>query len=249
MPQTNGQDRQNAPLTTATKNRVPLAASQRPFQGSAIGLRPDNGFARTLLGGDILYGFADRTTDLEDVVATNGDNLTDTQRGLQTIVVPLTGVAQDDVAHRRMVYAADDGTYGFLPYGAAGTGYTAVGPVVGVWATNFAIVQATPDHFIPPGIGARGAVFCADAAYTMTTADLDKILVMANTAARTITAPPAADCAGRFVTIVKASAAAFAITFDPSGAETVEGAATVASATARDRLTFWCDGTQWLRVA
>jgi hypothetical protein len=249
MPLTSGADRQNASLTAVTKSRQPLAASQRPFSGSAIGLVPTTGFSRALAAGDKLIGFADKTTDLEDVVAVDGGNSADINRGLQTVVLPVTGVVQADVAKRRMVYALDDGIFGFVPYGAAGTGYTPVGPVIGVWGTNLAFVQATPDHFLPPGIGVGGAVFCADATYNATVSDLDKILVMANTAARTINLPPAADCAGRFVTVVKSSAAAFAITVDPSGAELVEGAATLATGTARDRLTIWSDGTQWLRVA
>lgn len=245
MALTAGADRQNTPHTLHTKSRQPLAASARPFQGSLVGLKTD-GYARALVAADILLGLAERTVDLEDVVASDGGQNAQVDRGLQTAVVPLTGVARDDVAHRRCVYASDDGTFTFTP-----AGNTFIGYVIGVEATNQAVVQMCPHHYITPAPGACGLRDLADAAATLTTADLDKILRMANTAARTVTLPAAADCAGHFITVVKNGVAAFAITLDGNGAETIDGAATLdlTATAARDRMTLMSDGTAWTRVA
>lgn len=237
------QDRQVQPHTTSTKSRQPLAANARPFQGSILGVKTD-GYVRTLTAGDPVLGVAERTTDSEDVSATDGVCLANVDRGIQGVVVPLTGVARDDVGHRRMVYASDDGTFTFTPNGSP------IGPVIGVWQTNYAVVQMTPHHFVPPGLGALGIVTQADAAATLTTAHLDKVLLIGNTAARTLTLPAAADCAGRFLTVKKTSADAFAVTLDGAGAETIDGAATFAAQdAANDVVTILSDGTGWHIIA
>jgi hypothetical protein len=236
-------DRQVQPNTTSTKSRQPLAASARPFQGSVLSLKTD-GYVRTLTDGDVVLGLAERTTDTEDVSATDGGCHANVDRGIQTVVVPLTGVARDDVGHRRMVYATDDGTFTFTPNGSP------IGAVIGVYATNLAVVQMIPHHFVTPGPGALGIVTLGDVAATLTTAHLDKVLLIANTAARTLTLPAAADCAGRFLTVKKTSAAAFAVTLDGNGAETIDGAATFAAQDAAyDTVTMLSDGTAWHIIA
>ena len=245
MPLTAPQDRQVQPNTNATKSRQPLAASARPFQGSVLGVKTD-GYIRTLTAGDVLIGIAERTTDTDDVSATDGVCSTNIDRGVQTIVVPLTGVVRADVGKRRAVYASDDGTFAFTPAGNTFLGY-----VVGVWATNYAVVQMIAHHFIAPAPGACGLRDLTDADATLTTADLDKVIRQVNTAARVITLPPAADCAGHFLTVVKNGVAAFSVTLDANAAETIDGATTlVLTATAaRDRATIYCDGTTWTKVA
>jgi hypothetical protein len=245
MPLTAAQDRQVQPNTQSTKSRQPLAASVRPFQGSLLGLKTD-GFVRALAAGDVLLGIAERTTDVEDVSAADGGCSANVDRGVQTIVVPLTGVVRADVGKRRAVYASDDGTFAFTPSGSTFVGY-----VIGVWATNFAVVQMLAHHFVAPAPGACGLRDLADADATLTTADLDKILRQANTTTRTLTLPPAADCAGHFLTVVKNTAVAFAIVLDGNAAETIDGGATLsmAAGAARDRVTIYSDGTAWSRVA
>lgn len=233
------QDRQVQPHTTSTKSRQALAASARPFQGSVLGVKVD-GYLRTLAAGDPVFGLAERTTDTEDVSTSDGGCHATVDRGIQSVVLPVTGVARDDVGHRRMVYATDDGTFNFTPNGSP------IGPVIGVWATNYAVVLMIPHHFVAPGIGALGIVTLADAAATLTTAHLDKVLLIPNTAARTLTLPAAADCAGRFLTVKKTSADAFAVTIDGAGAETIDGAATFAAQDAAyDTVTILSDGTGW----
>lgn len=245
MPLTAPQDRQVQPNTNSTKSRQPLAAAARPFQGSVIGVKTD-GYIRPLMAGDVLLGLAERTTDTEDVSASDGGCHAQIDRGVQTIVVPLAGVGRDDVGHRRAVYASDDGTFTFTPAGNTFLGY-----VIGVWATNYAVVQMIAHHFITPAPGACGLRDLTDADATLTTADLDKVIRQVNTAARVVTLPAAADCAGHFLTIVKNGTAAFSVTIDANGAELIDGATTlVLTATAaRDRATIYCDGTGWTKVA
>lgn len=231
--------------TQSTKSRQPLAASARPFQGSIMGITT-SGYLRPLTAGDVLAAVSERTLDLVDVVASDGGQNHTVDRGLAAIIVPVAGVVRADVGKRRMVYASDDGTFTF-----AAPGNTAIGPVVGIDGSGFAVVQFTPHHYVPPAPGALGIRDLTDAPATLTTADLDKTIRQTNTAARTITLPAAADCVGRFVTVVKNGTAAFAITIQANGAELIDGANTIAltATAARDRMTLQSDGTGWTRVA
>lgn len=231
--------------TQSTKSRQPLAASARPFQGSIMGITT-TGYLRPLTAGDVLMAISERTLDLVDVVASDGGQNHTVDRGLMGVIVPVAGVARADVGKRRQVYASDDATFTFLA-----PGNTLVGPVVGIDSTGFAVVQFTPHHFVQAGPGTLGLRDLTDAPATLTTADLDKTIRQNNTAARTITLPAAADCVGRFITVVKNGTAAFAITIQANGAELIDGSNTIAlSASAvRDRMTLQSDGTGWTRVS
>jgi hypothetical protein len=73
---------------------------------------------------------------------------------------------------------------------------------------------------------------------------------MGNTAARTITLPPAADCKGIWFCFIKNSADAEIITLDGNGSETIDGNATITTMDADyDTITILCDGTEWFIVA
>lgn len=236
-------DRSVLPLTQSSKSRQALAASVRPFQGSAMGVTPA-GYHRTLTAGDIFAGFAERTLDANDVVASDGGQMAWLDMGIALVELPVSGVARDDIGHRRIVWATDDGTFGFTPTA------TMIGPVVGVAGTNLAIVLAIPDRFMTPGVGARGVATLADAAVTLTTAHLDKILLVPNSAARTVTLPAVADCAGRFLTFKKTHAAAAAITLDANSTELIDAAETFAAMDAQyDTVTIYSDGAAWHIVA
>ena len=149
------------------------------------------------------------------------------------------------VKKRRTAIGPTSGTFSMT----AVAGNTWIGNVIGVWATNVAVVQLIPHHFLAPSIGSLGIRDLADANVTLTVADLNKTIRQVNTAARTITLPAAATCAGMFVTIVKNGAAAFAITIQGNAAELIDGSNTLATAAARDRVTLQSDGTGWTRVA
>jgi hypothetical protein len=72
------------------------------------------------------------------------------------------------------------------------------------------------------------------------------IIYIANSAAMTMNLPPAASCAGIWYRFIKTTAAAFAMTIDPFGAELVNGAATLASvATQHAQMAVYCNGTSW----
>ena len=239
-------DRAIANNTSNSKSRQPVAASLRPFHGSFLGSKTD-GMLRPLTAGDLFFGVSERTADTQDVSAVDGGLQIQVDRGIATALVPLTGVARSDVGANRNVYASDDGTFSMT----AVAGNTWIGNVIGVYATNIAVVQLIPHHFLAPSIGSLGIRDLADANVTLTVADLNKTLRQVNTAARTITLPPAATCAGMFVTIVKNSVATFAVTAQGNAAENIDGANTLAmtATAARDRMTLQSDGTGWTRVA
>lgn len=91
--------------------------------------------------------------------------------------------------------------------------------------------------------GLRSPVVAKTASYTATTADYTILVTPA--AATTISLPAAATCTGQEFCIRKMDASANAVTIDPNGAETINGAAT---ATVPDTTTYriQSDGTNWI---
>jgi len=86
----------------------------------------------------------------------------------------------------------------------------------------------------------------ADVATTLTTKNRNGIVLLANTGIVTHTLPPAADMVGYPITFKKTTAAAFAVTLDGNGAETIDGAATDADIDAQyDTKTIVSDGSNW----
>jgi hypothetical protein len=226
------------------KSRLLLAAAAQPIQGSAMGFDPATGWIRPLVSGDVLAGINEKTLDTIDVQATGGIASAYIDRGHSVVVVPVTGVAQTDVADRRIVWASDDGTYSFTPGG------TIFGQVIGVDATNMAAVQIYTGHFLPPSPGASGYRLLPDVNTTLTTSDLDKQIEIPNSAARTYILPGVARSAGHYLSFIKSSAAAFAATLQGAGAENINGANTNATLLATQYLkgTLYSNGTQWLIV-
>lgn len=84
------------------------------------------------------------------------------------------------------------------------------------------------------------------------TATVDDSVIVASSAggAFTITLPAVANAEGMILTVIKDDAAANAVTLDGNGAETINGAATVATIDAQyDTITLYCDGTEWFIIA
>ena len=80
------------------------------------------------------------------------------------------------------------------------------------------------------------------------TAD-DRILAATGgTSGMTLTLPQASTMPYKVLTVVKVDSGAGAVTLDGYGAETINGAATLALSSQWDRVTIWCDGTQWIRI-
>lgn len=73
--------------------------------------------------------------------------------------------------------------------------------------------------------------------------------VDATAAAVTANLPTAASNKGRRITVKKVDASANAVTLDGSGAETIDGAATLATTTQWAAFTIVSDGSGWLVVS
>lgn len=80
--------------------------------------------------------------------------------------------------------------------------------------------------------------------YTLVAGD-HIILCDATAGAVTLTGPAAASHAGRIYQVKKIDASANSCTFDPNGAETVDGAATKTNTTQYQSFTFTSNGTNW----
>lgn len=221
---------------------LPVQASANPFQGSLLSL-PATGYAHELVAGEPFAGICIEQIATANVASADGGRTVNAISGEFLFEMALTGVAQDDVAHRRPVYASDDNTLTFTP-----TGNTFVGVVVGVSATNVAIIQGKTNRCCP--IAQRGTrSLAATGNVTLTTADLDKVILLPSTGAQTVTLPASADCAGRSITFKKTTADAVAATITPASG-TIDGAANHAAIdAANDTITAYCDGTNWYITA
>lgn len=143
------------------------------------------------------------------------------------IELTVTSVAVTDIG--KTVYADDDQT-GVLA--TASTTYgNVVGIVVGVVATNIALVECAYD-----GIGANerlGAArrMAATGAQTLSAYDVGKKILVANTAALAITLPAVSDVPyGRGFTFVKDHASdTNAITVTSAGSDSIDASATLAT--------------------
>lgn len=228
-------------IEKAALMRLPLKAAQLPFVGSAISSET-TGFMKTLATKEPFKGFARMQVLAADTPAADGGSNLEMDVGIFLAVLPVTGVAQDDIRHRRKVYASDDNTFAMLGSGSL------IGEVVGIFATDTAIVLCRSAEYRQDGPYGGGFETLADADATLTTAQLDKVLIITPTAGRTITLPVAADCTGR--TFCFKNLAAQVLTIDGDAAETVDGATTsVLMDAANDTLTFVSDGTKWLSIA
>jgi len=224
-------------VTGGDYRRLPSEINANPFDGSLLSYAAADGQVHELVAGEPFAGVCRMRIPTAEAAAADGARFIEATGGTFVITITLAGVGQDDVVHRRKVFASDDGTFTFT-----GLGNTEIGSVVGVDAAGRAIVMCiTADR----RFGVMGVETLADAAATLTTAQLDKVLQMTPTAGRTLTLPVAADCNGRTFTAV--TLAAFAITLDGAGAELVNGSATFASgATAGSVVRVISTGTAWV---
>lgn len=227
-------------ISGGTLTPLPLEAAANPFQGSLLS-RAADGYARELVAGEPFVGVARRPVPTAEAAAADGGNVVEAISGIMYAEIPLTGVAIDDAAHCRKVFATDDGTFAF-------TGETLVGMVVGVAATNRAkviLVTADMQHLLGGPISGVKSL-AATGNQTLTTAALGKLILCPNTAALTVTLPGAADSAGRMLMFKKTTSAAHTVTLDGAGAETIDGAATSTVLDGQyDTITIVSDGTGW----
>ena len=227
-----------------------LQVSEIPFAGSALVYAVD-GYAElndATSKGQPFAGFCEQRILTKDHPASpaDGDLIVYLRRGLPFVKVAISGVAIDDVAHGRAVFASDDGTFSFDPSG------TLIGRVWALESSGVAIVAAaTHCHEGALGLRVTGVkTLAATGNQTLTTGDLGKLILAINTAAHEVALPPAADCTARGFIIKKTTAAAFAVTINPDASETIDGAATNAVIdAAQDMLEIVSDGTSWHIIA
>lgn len=228
---------------------VRLQLSEIPFRGSSLVFAAD-GYAELIDAtskGQPFAGFAEQRVLAKDhpAVPADGDLVLPARRGLFFALCPIANVAQDDVAHQRAVFMADDGTFDFDPSG------TLVGIVWELESAGVAIVLcATAGHHGALGLAYRGVrTLAATGDVTLTTADIGKLILLPSTGAQAITFPAPADWTGKTITFKKTTANAVAATLTPPSG-TIDGAATNAVIdAAQDTLTVTSDGTNLHIVA
>lgn len=101
---------------------------------------------------------------------------------------------------------------------------------------------------MPGGIRAQGPPAAKTAAYTLVKTDF-VILGDATAAAFTISLPTAVGIGGQLFCVKKIDSSANAVTIDPSGAETIDGAATVSLGAQWASRLLISDGANWLVLA
>lgn len=230
--------------------RLPLAASVIAFVGSIL-VEESDGYVNRLSTSNAGAPFAGISIEQVEAGqhpvsgAADGDLRAQAQVGIFVARLPITGVARDDVFHRRHVFATDEQTFS-----VSDTSGTLIGRIIGLESSGVALVLcATAGHegaLLDHGAIAGVRTLAATGDEALTTADLGKLILVPNTGAKTLTLPLAADAAGRGLTVKKTAAAAEAVTIDGNGAETVDGAANNAEIdAANDTVTLVSDGTSW----
>jgi hypothetical protein len=94
-----------------------------------------------------------------------------------------------------------------------------------------------------PAVTAAYTVRTKTTTYTALAGDV--LLCDATGGAFTVTLPAAAGVTGQSISVKKTDASANAVTVDGNGAETIDGAATLALATRYAAVTLWSDGSNW----
>lgn len=230
------------------RRNLPLLAAAQPFLGSLLGFDPSTGYVDKLTAGRRFAGIAMQQINVRDTPTLSGAQSVRALCGYFTFVAVIAGITQADIVARRAVYASSDNDLSLT----AESGNSFVGFVADRFSqvgglTNGVVIQAITADLQLMDNGLAGLETLADAPATLTTSQLGKTLYMPNTAARTLTLPPAASCTGRTFTVVKTTAAAFAVTLQGNAAENINSANTYATATAQWSVAeIRSDGTQWV---
>lgn len=219
---------------------MPVDDNVKIYKGAFVGHNRGTGYARTLTAGDEFLGVAYRQADNTVAGHTAGGILVRLHQAVD-IIHTLTGVTNGDVG--KDVYASADDTLTLTP-----TGNTRIGRIVAVEAANTARVRCGPIASVTGVIENGPIVSLADANATLTLDHMNRTLLIANSAARTLTLPAVATVrAGGWMRVVKTSAAAYAVTLDGNAAETIDGAATFANVDAQyDCVLLVCTGSDWV---
>ncbi len=219
---------------------VPVKDNVKIFKGAFVGHDRGTGYARPLIAGDEFLGVAYQRADNTPTGHTAGGIRVRMHQQVD-IVHALTGVTVADIG--KEVYASADDTLGFTP-----TGNSRVGRVVAVEGTNLARVRCEPVTALCGSLENVPIVSLADASATLTLDHVNRVLLIANSAARTLSLPPVTTVrAGGWIRVVKVSATAAAVTLDGNGTETINGAETFTAIDANyDTVLLVCTGTEWV---
>jgi hypothetical protein len=219
---------------------IPVDDNLKIYKGAFVGRNRATGYARALVAGDELLGIAYRQVD-NTVSGHSAGGVSVRLHQALDIVHTLTGVTQADIG--KDVYASADDTLALTPLGNS-----RVGRIVAVDGTNLARVRCEPVAQVSGVYENRPVLSLADASATLTLDHMNRVLLIANTDARTLTLPPVATVrAGGWIRLIKTSAAAFAVTLDGNAAELVDGAATYAGIDALyDCVLLVCTGSEWV---
>ena len=219
---------------------IPVDDNVTIYKGSFVGRNRSTGYARALVGGDEFLGIAYQQADNTISGHAAGGINVRLHRSVD-VVHTLTGVSAGDIG--KEVYASADDTATLLPVGGS-----RIGRVVAVDSANTARVRCQPIVGLSGALENQAAVALADANATLTLDHVNRVLLIANAAARTLTLPAAATArTGSWLRVVKTSADAFAVTLDGNGAETIDGAATYTEIDAQyDTACLLCTGSEWI---
>lgn len=233
-------------ITGGEYRRLPSEISANPFEGSLLSIASD-GYVHELVAGEPFAGVCRQRIPTADAATSDGSRYIEAIGGEFVMEVTISGVAIDDVLHRRQVFASDDGTFTFTA-----NNNTLIGCIKGISANGKAQIAAvTVDARVPTPCNGGVVTKAATGDLTITTADLNKLIILPSTGAQAVTLPAAADCAGQYLTFKKTTADAVAATLTRAGTDTIDGATTVATIdAANDTITlFSAGGTVWVIVA
>lgn len=210
------------------------------YKGAFVGRNRATGYVRPLTTGDEFLGVAYRRADnTGDGHAAGAINVRLHQS--IDIVHAISGVSLADVG--KDAYASADGELTLDPKGASRMGRVTACPSAGT-----ARVRCQPTQSVSGVLEGMPLIELADADATLTLDDVNRVLLMANTAERTMTLPTAASVrAGGWIRFVKTSADVFSITLDGAGSETIDGATSLATIDAQyDSVLMVSTGAEWV---
>lgn len=219
---------------------VPVDDNVVIYKGAFVGRNRATGYARPLVAGDEFLGLAYREADNTIAGHTAGGIGAQLVQNVD-IVHTLTSVANADIG--KSVFASDDSTLTLTP-----AGNSRVGRIVAVDGANLARVRCQPLPSLSGPLEGYPIVQLADSSQTLTLDHVNRVLLMPNAAARTLTLPPVATVrAGAWIRVVKTTSAAAAVTLDGNAAETIDGGATLATIDAQyDCAHLVCTGSEWI---
>ena len=228
---------------------LPVKASSHIYKGSFVGL--SGGYARPLTAGDPFAGVA--YEEMDNSSGSDGDKMV---RVFTFGDFEHTLASASRTNNKSAVYASDDET---LSTTASGNSF--VGHQIDVPRTNKIVlrIQTTPtplaggtmtSELVSAGLKHKVTTKASAANVTIGTSDLGGVIKVTGTTAGNLNLPAAATAgAGAWCTLVKTGASG-ALTIEPDGSETIDGAANNNEMdAANDSMTIVCDGSAWYIAA